>query len=67
MIRTRAAAASVLGVHPDTLKRWEDEGIIPDAERDSANRRMYSEADIVRLRQIAEERRAAYLNRFKAC
>lgn len=57
MIRTRSAAASILGVHPDTLKRWEDEGIVPESERDSAGR---SETDVAKLKQIADERRDAY-------
>jgi DNA-binding transcriptional MerR regulator len=60
MIHTRASAASILGVHPSTLKRWETEGIIPPASRDSTGRRVYDAEEIERLKAIAEERREVY-------
>jgi DNA-binding transcriptional MerR regulator len=60
MIHTRASAASILGIHPDTLKRWEDEGVVPGAQRDTSGRRLYTTAEVEKLKQIAEERRLAY-------
>lgn len=63
MIHTRTSAASFLGVHPDTLKRWEDEGVVPEADRDSAGRRVYSESQLQQLQQVASERRLAHEKR----
>jgi putative resolvase len=60
MIHTRASAASILGIHPNTLRRWEDEGVVPEAQRDSSGRRLYTAAEIEHLKSIAEERREAY-------
>lgn len=63
MTRTRAAAASVLGIHPYTLKRWEVQGIVPEAQRDSAGRRLYYEHDMEKLKLIAAERIGAWKKR----
>lgn len=60
MIHTRASAASILGIHPTTLKRWEDEGVVPVAQRDTTGRRVYTSAEVENLKQIAAERREAY-------
>lgn len=43
-------AAQVLGVHPDTLRRWEDEGRIEPPERTQGGRRRY---DLAKLRHLA--------------
>ena len=44
-----AQAARALGISLDTLRRWDRDGKIR-VERDSANRRIVSEAEIARLR-----------------
>ncbi len=46
---TAAQAARSLGISLDTLRRWDRDGKIR-VERDSANRRIVSEAEIARLR-----------------
>jgi predicted site-specific integrase-resolvase len=46
-------AAREIGVHPDTLRRWEQEGRIEPAERTPGGRRRY---DIAKLRNLAPRR-----------
>ena len=46
---TAAQAARALGISMDTLRRWDREGRIA-VERDAANRRVVSAAEIARLR-----------------
>ena len=46
-------AAREIGVHPDTLRRWEQEGRIEPAERTPGGRRRY---DIAKLRNLAPHR-----------
>jgi len=53
---TLTAAATRLGVVGDTLKRWEREGKIPRARRDSRNVRFWDEAELDRIRQWIDQR-----------
>ncbi|WP_067923932.1 MerR family transcriptional regulator [Alicyclobacillus shizuokensis] len=47
-------AAEILGVHKDTIKYWEENGLIPPARRNKGNRyRVYSPEEI---REIARSR-----------
>lgn len=50
---TRTFVARTLGVHANTIARWEARGVIEAARRDSANRRLYTEADLEDLRRLA--------------
>lgn len=46
-------AAQLAGVHPQTLRMYEQKGLV-SPQRTSGNTRMYSEADIERLNLISE-------------
>ncbi len=46
-------AAQLAGVHPQTLRMYEQKGLV-SPQRTSGNTRMYSEADIDRLNLISE-------------
>ena len=46
---TTGQAAAQLGIHPQTLRRWEREGVIPPAVR-RRGRRLYTLADVNRIR-----------------
>ena len=46
-----AVASRLTGMHPQTLRKYERAGLIAPA-RQSGNQRLYSEADIDRLRRI---------------
>jgi DNA-binding transcriptional MerR regulator len=48
-------AAALCGVAPITLKKYEADGLITP-HRDSRGTRLYSEADIERIRKIVEAR-----------
>lgn len=48
-------AARMIGVHPMTLRRWEYEGKVKPALRDYKNQRVYTDADIERLRTFKEQ------------
>lgn len=48
-----SVAAELAGVHPQTLRIYERRGLLRPARTSGGNRR-YSEADIHRLRRIAE-------------
>lgn len=48
-----SVAAELAGVHPQTLRIYERRGLVSPARTSGGNRR-YSEADIARLRRIAE-------------
>ena len=48
---TMSVAARLTGMHPQTLRKYERAGLITPA-RPSGNQRLYSEADIERLRRI---------------
>ena len=48
-----SGAAELAGVHPQTLRIYEQKGLV-SPQRTSGNTRMYSEADIERLQLINE-------------
>jgi excisionase family DNA binding protein len=48
-------AARRLGVYPDTLRRWTNNGKVP-CVRDSAGRRLISDEDIDKLARERKER-----------
>ena len=48
-----SVAASLTGVHPQTLRMYEQKGLVTP-KRTSGNTRMYSQADIERLELINE-------------
>lgn len=48
-----SVAAQLLGVHPQTLRAYEQKGLVTP-QRTSGNTRMYSQADIDRLAMINE-------------
>lgn len=41
-----AEAAKLLGVHPSTLRRWDEKGILPPSIRTLTGERRYTEADL---------------------
>lgn len=59
-----AQAARSLGISLDTLRRWDRDGKIT-VERDAANRRVVSVAEIERLRGDIGEERLTARNRFR--
>lgn len=48
-------AARLLGVHPNTLRKWTDEGLIPHMKLPSGHRR-FSVAELERFRRRLEGR-----------
>ena len=42
------------GVSPDTIRYWEDEGVLPEPERSDAGYRLYGEAAVERLRFVRQ-------------
>jgi len=48
---TMAVASRITGMHPQTLRKYERAGLVRPS-RQSGNQRLYSEADIRRLRRI---------------
>ena len=51
-----AEAARLLGVHPSTLRRWDEKGILPPSIRTLTGERRYTEAD---LKAITDKEEAA--------
>lgn len=48
-----SVAAQLCGLHPQTLRVYEREGLV-DPERTAGGTRLYSGSDVAKLRQIAE-------------
>ena len=63
-IFTAADAARTLGISLDTLRRWDKAGKIR-VERDSANRRVVSAAEVERLRGAEASDELSARNRFR--
>jgi molybdopterin-binding protein len=61
---TAAEAARALGISVDTLRRWDRAGKLR-VERDSANRRVVSVAEVERLRGRVGEETLSARNRFR--
>jgi molybdopterin-binding protein len=61
---TAAEAARALGISLDTLRRWDRDGKI-EVQRDSANRRVVSAAEIDRLRGAQGSDELSARNRFR--
>ena len=51
-----AEAAKMLGVHPSTLRRWDEKGILRPSTRTLTGERRYTEAD---LKAITDKEEAA--------
>ncbi|HET7665852.1 MAG TPA: helix-turn-helix domain-containing protein [Mycobacterium sp.] len=51
-------AAALLGVHPNTLRKWADDGIVPHVRLPSGYRR-FRRAELERFRQSLEAGRPA--------
>lgn len=49
-----SVAAELAGVHPQTLRAYEQKGLVTPPAEPSGNTRMYSQADIERLGLINE-------------
>jgi len=54
LVSTRQAARR-LGVHPQTLRRWEREGVIPPAQR-RRGQRVYTPGDMERIEAAVTSR-----------
>jgi DNA-binding transcriptional MerR regulator len=54
---TRTFVARTIGVHPNTLARWEERRVIDAPQRDNAGRRIYTSNDLARIGEIATSRR----------
>ena len=63
-ILTAAEAARALGISLDTLRRWDRTGKIR-VERDSANRRVVSIAEVERLKGSDRSEQLSARNRFR--
>ena len=61
---TAAEAARALGISVDTLRRWDRAGKLR-VERDSANRRVVSAAEVERLRGRVGQETLSARNRFR--
>ena len=46
-----AEAAKLLGVHPSTLRRWDEKGILRPSIRTLTGERRYTEADLEAVRK----------------
>ena len=51
-----AEAAKLLGVHPSTLRRWDEKGILPPSIRTLTGERRYTDDD---LKAITDKEEAA--------
>ena len=49
-----AEAARLLGIHPSTLRRWDEKGILRPSIRTLTGERRYTEADIVAAREATK-------------
>ena len=52
-------AARRLGIHPITLRRWDETGVLKPDEREFSGRRLYRPETIERFRQEREQKTVA--------
>lgn len=57
---TRASVAGITGIHPETLRYYEKEGLIRVPERSAAGYRIYGEEDLKRLRFIERSKELGF-------
>ena len=53
-----AEAAKMLGVHPSTLRRWDEKGILRPSIRTPTGERRYTDADLLNAQEKEEIGRA---------
>lgn len=54
-----AEAAKLMGVHPSTLRRWDEKGILKPTKRTLTGERRYTDADIQKARTTPTEKEDA--------
>ena len=59
-MHTIGAASRRSGVHIETIRYYERQGILPPAERNASGRRVYDEAGIARLRFVRHSRELGF-------
>lgn len=62
MFLTTGEAAERMGVHPDTLRRWANKGIVPVTRLQNGHR-LFKPSDITREAHKLKEQRAQMLTR----
>lgn len=53
-VYSRKEVADLVGISTQTLRLWEDAGVIPQSVRDDKDYRYWLEADIAKIKEYAE-------------